>query len=102
VADPATSTRKIAQLCGFDAERLVKRIDDGDYFRVGHRVGGNRVRLQGSVKIDRKHKQACGDLLKLNHRVLFALTGGWLHRHYGYGMPRPFTSRSLWEKHTSI
>jgi Sulfotransferase family len=102
VSDPATSTREIAQLCGFDAERLVKRINDGDYFPVGHRVGGNRVRLQGAVKIERKHKQPCGDLLKLNHRLLFALMGGWLHRHYGYGSVRPFSSQSLWEKRTSI
>jgi hypothetical protein len=85
VADPATALRKIGQFCGFDAEELIARINRKDYFQVGHKVGGNRVRLQSAIKIQRTGTRQASNLLKPRHRFMFAFMGGWLNRHYGYG-----------------
>jgi hypothetical protein len=88
VADPATALQKIGQFCGFDPLELIARINRNDDFQVGHRVGGNRVRLQSKIKFLRGSNQYYGDTLKLSHRLVFGFTGEWLNRCYGYGRHR--------------
>jgi hypothetical protein len=88
VANPATALKKIGQFCGFDPLELIARIDRNDDFEVGHRVGGNRVRLQSKIKFLRGGNPYCGDTLKLSHRLVFGFTGEWLNRCYRYGRHR--------------
>lgn len=85
VADPATALRKIGRFCGFDPEELVTRVNRNDDFQVGHRVGGNRVTQQSKIKLLTGSSPYHGDTLKLSHRLVFGVTGGWLNHHYGYG-----------------
>ena len=85
LADPATALRKVGQFLDLDTEDLIKRIDRNDYFQVGHIVGGNRVRLQGDIRLERGSKHRYGDRLKPNQRLIFTLLGGWLNHWYGYG-----------------
>jgi hypothetical protein len=84
VEDPATALRKIGQFCDFDAEGLIEDINCDHYFQVGHMVGGNRVRLQGEIKLRKDGKRRLGGRLKLHHWLVFALVGAWLHRRYDY------------------
>jgi hypothetical protein len=85
VAGPATALKTIGQFVGFDAEALIERIYRDDYFWVGHIVGGNRVRLQGKIKLQRSAGRDHGYSLRFHQRLMFACVGGWLHRFYGYG-----------------
>lgn len=84
VEDPVTSLRTLGQFCGFDAEPLVTRVVNGEEFHVGHVVGGNRVRLDGKLKLRPPAKRRYGDRLRRRHRLLFMLLGGWLQRLYRY------------------
>jgi hypothetical protein len=84
IEKPAETLQAIGQFCGFDAGPLVERIQQGDAFDVGHRVGGNRVRLQGKLKLERRPRRKHGDRLKVYQRAIFACLGGWLQFLYGY------------------
>jgi hypothetical protein len=84
IENPAVALQAIGQFCGFDAGGLIERINHDDYFNVGHMVGGNRVRLEGKLKLKRLTKRKYGSRLKLYQRVMFACLGGWLQHLYGY------------------
>lgn len=84
IENPAVALQAIGQFCGFDAGVLIERINHDDYFNVGHMVGGNRVRLEGKLKLKRPTRRKYGDRLKLYQRVIFACLGGWLQHLYGY------------------
>jgi hypothetical protein len=84
IENPVVALQAIGQFCGFDAGVLIERINHDDYFNVGHMVGGNRVRLEGKLKLKRPTRRKYGDRLKLYQRVIFACLGGWLQHLYGY------------------
>jgi hypothetical protein len=84
IEQPAEALQAIGEFCGFDASVLIERLNHGDYFEVGHRVGGNRVRLQGKLRLERRAKRKHGDRLKVYQRAMFACLGGWLQYLYGY------------------
>jgi len=84
IENPAVALQAIGQFCGFDAGVLIQYINEDRYFKVGHIVGGNRIRLQGKLKLERRTKRKYGGRLKLYQRVIFAFLGGWLHHLYGY------------------
>lgn len=84
LASPADALRKIGEFCGFDPEELIVRIYQNDYFHVGHRVGGNRIRFQRQVRLRRENEMRQREGLRAYHRLLFFLVGGWLQRRYGY------------------
>jgi hypothetical protein len=88
MADPATALRKVGRFCGFHVEDLIARIDQNDYFQVGHMAGGNRVRLQSTITLKRDDNLRHGDMLRLTHRLMFGFIGGWLNRYYGYRAER--------------
>ncbi|RME85145.1 MAG: sulfotransferase [Caldilineae bacterium] len=83
VAEPATTLRRIAGFAGFDPAPLLRRLEQGEGFRVGHEVGGNRLRHSGVVHLHRELPQA-GARLNRAQRLLFTLLGGWLNRLFGY------------------
>lgn len=85
VQDPAATLRRLGRFCGFDPEGIVGRVVRDEAFAVEHMVGGNRVRLQQTVRFWRKGDappQASG--LKPRQKLVFWLLGGWLNRLYGY------------------
>ena len=84
IEKPAEALKAIGQFCGFDSSLLINRVNQGEYFDVGHRVGGNRVRLQGKLKLERRAARKHGDRLKVYQRAMFACLGGWLQYLYGY------------------
>ena len=84
IENPAVALQAIGQFCGFDAGVLIERINRDDYFNVGHMVGGNRVRLQGKLKLKRRTKRKYGGRLKLYQRAMFACLARWLQHLYGY------------------
>lgn len=84
LAEPTMTLRRIGRFAGFDSQELACRLDNDEYFQVGHNVGGNRVRLQGRIRLRKYTNRSYGDRLKLRHRLFFAVVCGWLHRLYGY------------------
>ena len=84
LADPSESLRMIGKLCGFDPEELIERIHKNDHFQVGHMVGGNRVRFEGRVRLRRSGNSRNRQELRIHHRLIFAIFGGWLQHRYGY------------------
>jgi hypothetical protein len=87
IAQPAASLRAIGAFCGFDAGVLIERINRDEHFSVGHMVGGNRVRLQGKLKLERRTGRKARRRLRLYQRMVFACVGGgWLRRLYGYAV----------------
>jgi hypothetical protein len=85
VQDPVDAMKRLGRFCGFDPEVILERISRDGAFDVEHVIGGNRLRLQQRVRF-----RAQGDgpprasSLKPGVRLVFWLTGGWLHRLYGY------------------
>jgi hypothetical protein len=98
LADPATWLRRIGEFVRFDADELVRRIEGRDAFVVSHLVGGNRLRMQQTVKLWLKTDTTAQAGLQRRHRLMFRLLGGWLERRYGYRAPgrgpAPATSAS--------
>ena len=84
IENPVVALQTIGQFCGFDAGVLIQCINEDRYFNVGHIVGGNRIRLKGKLKLERRTKRKYGGRLKLYQRVIFAFLAGWLHHFYGY------------------
>jgi len=84
IAHPAATLMRIGDFCGFDAKELVERVNRDDCFKVGHLVGGNRVRLRREIRIQKSREQDQGKRLKLYHRLLFVIVARWLSRYYGY------------------
>lgn len=89
VENPAAALQSIGKFCGFDPSVLIERIDHDEYFEVGHMVGGNRVRLEGQLKLRRQARRKYGDRLKPYQRIMFACLGGWLQHLYGYRQSLP-------------
>jgi len=84
LADPSEALRALSRLCGFEAEELIERINRDEWFSTGHLIGGNRVRFQGKIRLEKHSQRRYGDRLKPWHRFLFAIAGGGLNRYYGY------------------
>jgi hypothetical protein len=92
LADPATWLRRIGRFVGFDPEELVRRVEAGHEFPVPHMVGGNRVRMQPTVKLWREAERVGPTALRPAAGATFLLLGGWLERWYGY--PTAVSARS--------
>jgi hypothetical protein len=86
IVDPETSLQKIGRFVGFDPEELIQRLKQNVYFQVGHEVGGNRIRLEGKIRVRKELKTHYGDHLKWHHKFIFFFVGGWLNHHFGYGL----------------
>ena len=84
IRDPATAVHNIGAFLDIDVEGLVQQINNDAYFQVGHQTGGNRVRLQGPIKLRKPNTQHNESRLKLRQRLIFTLLAGWLNHHYGY------------------
>jgi hypothetical protein len=51
LAAPVATIRRLGEFIGLDYSEVAARIAAGDSFAIRHNVGGNRIRLAGSVKL---------------------------------------------------
>jgi hypothetical protein len=84
LADPAESLRRIGNFVGIDTSTLIEQVERGEAFSVGHVVGGNRVRFQQAITLQRQEKGSKEHRLTRRQRLLFSILGRWLNRRYGY------------------
>jgi hypothetical protein len=82
VASPGTLLRDISPVVGENLAELARGLDEGRDLHAGHRVGGNRMRFSGSVRLrpdlEWTAKLPDGD------RTTFWRMAGWMARRYGY------------------
>jgi hypothetical protein len=85
-ARPARTLEAIGSFMGIDVSMLVDRVERGDNFEVGHNVGGNRIRHNQSIRLQKKKDsdREPWSNLSTHHRFLFALSGQWLNSWMGY------------------
>ena len=84
-ARPGRTLEAIGAFVGTDVSVLVDRVARGDGFEVGHNVGGNRIRHNQSVRLQKKESdREPWSNLSMYHRFLFALSGQWLNSRMGY------------------
>jgi hypothetical protein len=84
VEGPAAFLVEVARFCEFDGAGLARRVTSNDEFEIGHMVGGNRVRLQGKIKLEKRQPDKPGGGLLRREQVIFAGLARWLNRYYGY------------------
>lgn len=84
--NPGETLEAIGDFVGIEVEELVDGVASGDSFDVGHNVGGNRIRHNQSIQLQRKNNSDCtpGMSLSAYHRILFSIFGQWLNSTLGY------------------
>ncbi len=82
--NPSAVLHQIGEFCGFSADTLVRKIENGDTFQVGHMVGGNRVRMEQAVRFKPLNKKPDLNRFSAKQKMVFRLVAGWLNRLYGY------------------
>ncbi len=82
VQAPVKVMRRIGQVLDCDLDRVGAQAAAGDIFRVEHTIAGNRLRLEGSVRL-RMDTDWQNHLLR-HERFLCATLTGWLAKIYGY------------------
>jgi hypothetical protein len=80
---PRGELRKIEPLIGVDLEDVAETASSGGTMRVGHNIGGNRVRKSESVTLQPDSREWRNTLSSREQRLSWALMG-WLMRRYGY------------------
>lgn len=84
VRDPASALGKVGRAAGLDLSGVAARLDAGEALPIGHNVGGNRLRMGGSVRL-RSEAEAWRDGLTERDKRLFLALAGPLLLRYGYG-----------------
>jgi hypothetical protein len=79
---PAAALAAVGQATGLDYGPVVAALERGEALAVGHCIAGNRVRMEGSLRLalDERWRR---DLPPGERRLVWALAGGLLRR-YGY------------------
>jgi Sulfotransferase family len=82
LADPAEALTEIGRQIGVDLSGLGARAARGDAMAAGHTIAGNRLRMQGSVRlspdVEWKERMSSAD------RTVVRAIAGPLMSHYGY------------------
>lgn len=82
VERPGELLERISSVVGEDLSGLVNGLANGQEMHPGHRVGGNRMRLSGPVRL--RPDMEWTTKLKPTDRRTFWRMAGWLARRYGY------------------
>lgn len=82
VAEPEASIRRLGAFLDVDTTSLAAAAARGDGLAVGHIAGGNRLRFDGVVRLERGKMSKTR--LSQPARSVFGFVGGWLNRVYGY------------------
>ena len=83
LSDPEGSLRRVGSLAGLDLSGLARAVASGEAMRVGHDVGGNRLRMSGSVRLRPEAGSWEGSLSPAERRLALRIAGP-LMRRYGY------------------
>lgn len=82
VEAPGALLERISPIVGEDLTEVMERIENGGAMQVGHRVGGNRMRFGGEVRL--RPDLEWTTKLPSSERDTFWRRAGWLARRYGY------------------
>lgn len=82
VSDPWGALEAVGALSGLDFGDVYQRLLSGGDFAVGHAVAGNRVRMEGNIRL--RPDTAWKDKLPKRQRRVFWLIAGRMARRYGY------------------
>jgi hypothetical protein len=82
VEAPRELLERISPVVGEDLSELTEGLESGRAMDTGHRVGGNRVRLSGAVRL-RPDLEWTTELPSSDGRTFWRMAG-WLARRYGY------------------
>jgi sulfotransferase family protein len=82
VAEPAAVLRRIGEFCEVDLAEPIRKLREGAALRVEHTVAGNRLRMDGPVRI-RPDLEWREKLSPGQESTVWRWTG-WLLRRYGY------------------
>jgi len=76
----------VGNMINVDMNTVIEKVVRGESFKVGHNIGGNRVRKQRSIQLKRKEKldRHPWNGLNIYHRALFSVVGQWLNIELGY------------------
>jgi hypothetical protein len=80
--DTRTVLERIGNFIGADMASLQRVIDEGEKLYFGHTAAGNRVRMQGELKL--KFDQEWTQKLPPQDRRMTEILSGWLMTRYGY------------------
>jgi len=84
LAEPEKSLQRVATELDLNLDRAIRLVQEDAEFEVGHLVGGNRLRFEGNVKLQRRQSATPNWKISRLQRLLFGLTAGWLNAYYGY------------------
>ena len=82
VDTPGALLQRISPIVGVDLSEVMERIEDGGAMHAGHRVGGNRMRFAGEVRL--RPDLEWTTKLPSSDSATFWRMAGWLARRYGY------------------
>ena len=82
LADPARVLDVVGRVLGADLTELGKRVAAGEPLTSGHKVAGNRLRMQGSIRL-RPDTEWRGRLAPRDRATVRAVAGPLMWR-YGY------------------
>ena len=74
--------QKIGDFIGVDFSNIQQAIDRGEKLSFGHTIAGNRVRMQGELRL--KFDQEWRQYLSPQDRRVTEILSGWLMARYGY------------------
>jgi hypothetical protein len=82
VTRPAEELTRVGRLLGIDMQPVAEKLAAGTELHVGHMIAGNRVRLEGAVKL--RPDLEWREKLSAEDQNAFWRRAGWLARSYGY------------------
>ena len=82
VAAPGELLQRISPIVGEQLGEVMDGLENGRAMQTGHRVGGNRMRFSGSVRL--RPDLEWTTKLPASDRTTFWRMSGWLARRYGY------------------
>lgn len=81
VSDPVSIFQRIGDFIEVEMDGIISRVEQGEYFDVGHNVSGNRLRKQSRIRLRTQEKGKREHSLKWYHRLFFDVVGGGLQRY---------------------
>lgn len=82
VSDPDAELERIGRVLGIDFARVARGLVEGEPIAVGHTVAGNRVRMEGAIRL--RPDLEWQEKLSVGDKRSFWRRAGWLARRYGY------------------
>jgi hypothetical protein len=80
--DPTRALDEVGRLLGVDLRELARRVAEGGEFSTRHKIAGNRLRMEGSVRLRRDTEWR--ERLSTRDRATVRAVAGSLMRRYGY------------------